>query len=81
MGEIIEMDNKGRVTIPANIRRMVGKTTFKIELLGKDTIVLRTIEDKHELVRKISNIKLTGDKGRASADAAIFKDFYGGVKH
>ncbi len=81
MGEVVEMDGKGRVTIPANIRRTLRKNTFRIELAGKDTIILRAVEDKHELLRKILEIKLVGDEGRASVDAASVKDLYGGVKH
>jgi len=81
VGEIVEMDSKGRVTIPVNIRRIVGKKVFRVELAGKDKIILRAVEDKHELVKKIMNIRLTGDKERAFVDAASVKDFYGGVKY
>lgn len=81
MGQIVEMDSKGRITIPANIRKIVGKKVFRIELANKDTIILRAIEDKRDLVEKISSIKLVGDKERVSVDAATVKDLYGGFKH
>lgn len=80
MGETVEMDDRGRITIPANIRKMLGKTTFRIELIDKNTIILRVAESGQELVKKIQDIKLNGDERRASVDAASVKDFYGGIK-
>lgn len=81
MGIIVEMDGRGRVTIPASIRRIVGKRKFRVELVGKDTIMLRAVEDREELVRKIASIKLSGDRERASVDAASVKDYCGGLKY
>lgn len=81
MGEIVEVDSKGRITIPAEIRKVMGKKAFKVELSGSDTIVLRALEDRHALVKKVSNIKLMGDKEKAFVDASTIKDFYGGVKY
>lgn len=80
MGEIVEADAKGRITIPAEIRRIVGKKAFKVEVAGKDTIILRVVEDRRELVKKIASIRLVGDKEKAVVDAAAIKDFYGGIK-
>ena len=80
VGDIVEMDEKGRVVIPAEIRKIVGKTRFKVELIGKDTIVLRAEKDKRELVSRIAGIKLVGDRDRAAIDAAHVKDIYGGVR-
>ncbi len=81
VGEIVEMDSRGRITIPANIRKIIGKSKFRVELVGKDTIVLKAVKNKREIVKRISSIKLVGDKERASVDAATVKDFYGGVKY
>ena len=81
VGETVEMDNKGRVTIPANIRKIVGKGKFRVELGGKDTIILKAIGDRHELVKEIASIKLAGDEERVAVDVATVKDFYGGIKH
>jgi len=77
----VEADAKGRITIPAEIRRIVGKKAFKVEVAGKDTIILRVVEDRCELVKKIADIRLMGDKEKAFVDAAAIKDFYGGIKY
>ncbi|KPV64802.1 MAG: hypothetical protein AOA65_0769 [Candidatus Bathyarchaeota archaeon BA1] len=75
------MDSKGRITLPIGVRKIVGRSVFKVELAGKDTIILRVFEDRRELVEKVRDIKLVGDKERAHIDAATVKDYYGGVKH
>ena len=75
------MDERGRITIPANIRKIVGKNKFRVELVDKDTIILRAVEDRYEIVKRIASIRLTGDRERAFVDVATIKDFYGGVKH
>lgn len=80
VGETATLDDKGRITIPAEIRRVVGKRAFKVELAGKDTIVLRAFEDKRSLVKKVVDIKLAGDKQRALVDAATIKESHGGIK-
>ncbi|MGQ9469335.1 MAG: hypothetical protein ACUVTD_05860 [Nitrososphaerales archaeon] len=81
MGEIVEADSKGRITIPAEIRKVIGKKAFKVELMGKDTLILKALEDRRVLVKKVANIKLMGDKEKAFIDASTIKDFYGGVKY
>ncbi|MBS7637686.1 hypothetical protein KEJ49_02180 [Candidatus Bathyarchaeota archaeon] len=81
VGERVDMDDKGRITIPFNIRRVVGKRSFRVELFDKDTIILRAFEDRGDLVKKIAGIRLVGDMERASVDAATIKDHYGWVKH
>ncbi|MEM2082390.1 MAG: hypothetical protein QXU06_01630 [Candidatus Bathyarchaeia archaeon] len=80
MGEIVKMDSKGRITIPTSIRRAIGKDTFKVELMGKDAIIIRALENRRELVDRIRGMGLSGDRGRAYVDAARVKDLYGGVK-
>lgn len=81
VGEIVKIDDKGRITIPNNIRKTIGKNIFRIELIGKDTIILKVFEDKNELIEKIKAIKLMGDKEKAITDAAIVKDKFGGIKY
>jgi len=76
----IEMDEKGRVTIPASMRRIIGRRTFTAELSGKDAIILRAAEDRRGLVRRVAAIRLSGEKGRAGVDASTVKERYGGVK-
>lgn len=80
MGEIVEVDEKGRITIPADIRRAIGRRTFKVEIADKDTIILKALEDRSTLVKKVAEIKLSGAKERAFIDAASVKDLHGGVK-
>jgi len=80
VGERIEMDGKGRVTIPASMRRVIGRSAFTAEFSGKDAIVLRAAEDRRELVKRVASIRLTGERDRAGVDAATVKDRYGGVK-
>lgn len=77
----MKKDDKGRITIPLEIRRVIGEKTFKAELLDKDTIILRACEDSSRLVKRISDIKLSGDPERASMDAAVVKDLYCRVRY
>ena len=81
MGEIVEMDCKGRITIPSKIRKIVGKTKFRIELMDRDTIILRTVKEKNDVIKKILSLELLGDEERSSIDAASIKDLYGGIKY
>ena len=80
VGETNEMDEKGRITIPAEVRKAVGKKAFEVELADKDTIILKAFEDRSALARKVADIKLTGDRKKASADAAAAKDLLDGIK-
>jgi bifunctional DNA-binding transcriptional regulator/antitoxin component of YhaV-PrlF toxin-antitoxin module len=81
VGEIVKMDEKGRIIIPASIRRAIGKNTFRVELMGKDTILIKAFEGGRELMERVRDIRLMGDKKRACIDAAMVRDRYGGVKH
>lgn len=80
MGETVKVDSKGRITLPTSVRKIVGKSAFRVELASKDTVILRVLEDRRELVEKVRGIKLVGDEERAHVDAATAKDYYGGVK-
>ena len=64
MGEIVEMDKRGRITIPAYIRKIIGKDKFRIELINKNTIVLKAVKDKYRLIKTIEGITLKGDEKR-----------------
>jgi DNA-binding transcriptional regulator/RsmH inhibitor MraZ len=81
VGDTVEMDDKGRITLPVGVRRIVGKSVFKVELADKETIILRVLENKSRLVEKVKDIRLTGDKKRIYVDASAAKDYYGGVKY
>jgi len=80
VGDTIKVDGKGRITLPSNVRKIVRGNVFKVEVAGKDRIILSVLEDRRKFVEKVRNIKLTGDKKRANVDAAWVKDFYGGTK-
>jgi len=80
VGYITEMDGKGRVTIPAELRRIIGAKTFKAELMGRDAIVLRVAADRQKTVEQIERMRLTGDAERASVDFACIRDEFGGAK-
>ena len=81
MGETMKMDGKGRITLPVSIRKVIGKGTFKVEFAGRDTIILRVLGNRNELVEKVKSIKLTGDRERMHVDVATVKDYYGGGKY
>ena len=52
VGKIVEMDDRGRITIPAEIRKAINKNKFAIELVDEKTIILRLVKDKREIVKK-----------------------------
>ncbi len=78
VGETVSLDEKGRIIIPAEIRKAVGKKAFKVSMADKETIILKAVTDRSELVKQISDIKLTGDKTRSTVDFTSVKDAYGG---
>ena len=80
MGELASFDERGRITIPAEIRSIVGKKDFKISLIDKDTIVLKAVEEPGELVKRIEEIELTGDLERSRVDFQSVKGKFSG-KH
>jgi len=80
VGETVSIDERGRITIPSEIRKTIGKKEFKIELLDKDTIILKAVETRDDQIKKIMNIKLTGDPEKALTDFSTVKDRYSG-KH
>ncbi|MCX6642525.1 MAG: MraZ N-terminal domain containing protein [Candidatus Bathyarchaeota archaeon] len=78
VGETVSLDEKGRIIIPAEIRKAIGKKTFNVSMADKETIILRAVTDRSEVVKQIDEIKLTGDKTRSSIDFSTAKDAYGG---
>jgi bifunctional DNA-binding transcriptional regulator/antitoxin component of YhaV-PrlF toxin-antitoxin module len=78
VGETVNLDEKGRIIIPAKIRKVIGRRTFSVEIADKDTIILRATGDRRDLAKRIEDIHLTGDKSRASTDFSEVKDLYGG---
>jgi DNA-binding transcriptional regulator/RsmH inhibitor MraZ len=80
VGERVRMDSKGRVTIPASIKGVLNQRVFEVELAGSDSIILRAVRERDELVAKIKALRLQGDRKRRLIDASVAKDAYGGVK-
>jgi bifunctional DNA-binding transcriptional regulator/antitoxin component of YhaV-PrlF toxin-antitoxin module len=80
VGETASIDEKGRIIIPAEIRKTIGKRTFNVEIADKDTIILKAVESSGDLVKKIEKIRLTGEKEKASVDFSMVKDKYGGKR-
>jgi bifunctional DNA-binding transcriptional regulator/antitoxin component of YhaV-PrlF toxin-antitoxin module len=72
------MDEKGRITIPSDIRKTIGKKHFKVELQDRDTIILKVINTQNDFIEKIKEIKLKGDPERKDTDFSTIKDHYYG---
>lgn len=80
VGQTVNVDEKGRIIIPAEIRKIIGKRTFNVEIADKDTIILKAVGDRRDLAKKIESLRLTGEKEKASVDFAAVKDLYGGKR-
>ena len=80
VGKTASIDERGRITIPSEIRNTIGKKEFNIQLIDKDTILLKAVNNT-DLLDKIKAIKLKGDPAKAQTDFSTVKDEYGGVKH
>ena len=80
VGEKASIDERGRITIPSDIRKSIGKKNFKITLMDKDTIILKAITNQDDILNKIQNIKLTGDPEKTHTDFSTIKDKFSG-KH
>lgn len=79
VGETTKLDERGRITIPSEIRNSIGKKEFNIRLLDKDTIILEAVKNSDTLT-KIKALKLTGEPSLSSTDFSTVKDRYGGKK-
>jgi len=80
VGETVNIDEKGRIVIPAEIRKIIGNRKLSVEIADKDTIILRAAEGRSDLAKKIESLKLTGDMAKASIDFSDVKDLYGGKR-
>lgn len=76
---LIEMDERGRVTLPAEVRKLLKGRVFAVEVMNPYTVVLR-VASREDVVREIEGIKLKGDPQRRGGDASRAKHRYGGVK-
>ena len=76
---IVEMDERGRITLPAEIRRILKDKVFRVELVDPSTVVLRVVT-REDIVHEVESIKLSGDPRRREGDASRAKHRYGGIK-
>lgn len=80
VGIILEIDERGRITIPAEIRRLFKTKRFLVKLKG-DYIQLKPVYDeKLEALKTFNEIKLVGDPRFINIDAAKAKHRVGGKK-
>jgi bifunctional DNA-binding transcriptional regulator/antitoxin component of YhaV-PrlF toxin-antitoxin module len=49
VGEPASIDERGRITIPVEIRKTIGEKEFKLQLLDKDTIILKAVKSDQVL--------------------------------
>jgi len=80
MGEVIELDERGRLTIPLQFRRILRGSRVRVERGDDNTILIRADFDSEAVLRHMRAIRLRGDKRRAKYDASSARDRYGGVK-
>lgn len=76
----VEIDERGRITIPSELRKRLRSTRVRVETAGDDALVLRPELDADAVLRRIRNFPLSGDKRRSRCDASVAKDLYGGIK-
>lgn len=76
----VEIDERGRITIPSELRRRLRSTRVRVEAAGDDTLVIMPDLDADAVLKRIRDLRLSGDKRRSRYDASIAKDVYGGVK-
>jgi len=66
MGEVIEFDERGRLTIPLEFRHILRGSRVMVERGDDNTILIRADFDSEALLKNIRAIRLKGD-GRLSA--------------
>jgi len=81
MGIIVEVDSRGRITIPAEVRRMLKARRYLVTLKGGAIELKPVYDEKLEALKALDEIKLIGDPNLASLDAAKIKHRVGGRKH
>jgi bifunctional DNA-binding transcriptional regulator/antitoxin component of YhaV-PrlF toxin-antitoxin module len=60
VGDKVSMDERGRITIPSEIRNKMERREFDIRLVDRDTIILKAVDDE-DLLEEIRSIELKGD--------------------
>jgi bifunctional DNA-binding transcriptional regulator/antitoxin component of YhaV-PrlF toxin-antitoxin module len=80
MGKIVELDERGRLTIPSELRRTLRGPRVRVERGDDNTLVIRPELDSEAVLKSIRDIRLRGESKRAKYDAASVKDRFGGVR-
>lgn len=80
MGEVVEVDERGRLTIPSELRQVLRGPRVRVERGDDNTILIRPEFDSEAVLKDIRAIRLRGERRRARYDAASVKDRYGSVK-
>ena len=80
VGEVIELDERGLLTIPLEFRRILRGSRVRVERGDENTILIRPDFDSEAVLKNIRAIRLRGDRRRAKYDASSARDKYGGVK-
>jgi len=80
MGEVVELDERGRLTIPSELRRMLRGSRVRLERGDDNTLVIRPESDSEAMLKSIKDIRLRGERIRSKYDASSVKDRFGGVK-
>jgi len=73
VGEVVEMDSKGRVTIPASIRGALKSRRLLVILKGGVVELRPVMDEKLEALREFSEVKLVGDPRLLRIDASEAK--------
>ncbi len=76
----MELDERGRITIPSALRQSLRGSKLRIERAEDGVIVIRPEFGAQDLLGRIRALSLSGDKRRARCDAALVKERYGGFK-
>jgi DNA-binding transcriptional regulator/RsmH inhibitor MraZ len=80
MGDVVELDERGRLTIPSDLRQMLRGPRVRIERGDDNSLVIRPELDSERVLKGIRDIRLRGERNKAKYDASAVKDKYGGVK-
>mgnify|MGYP000672151040 FL=1 len=73
------IDKKGRILIPKAFREHFAPGTLvTIEMTPDGDLIIRKASNAEEIIQKIKNIKLKGDKNKIYADAEEGKHMFWG---
>lgn len=76
----MELDERGRLTLPFELRQMLRGPKVSVERGDGNTILIRSESDGETVLKNIRAIRLRGERRRAKYDVSSVKDRFGGVK-